>query len=207
MPSLTVRSMAELLRLPAYQQQRILAEQKYPKQQPQSFRTPYYQPALTAFREYYRRNNDAAALDAAVGGLQKIKVDSRRANNLRVIESFKDSLIAKRSLIPTSNRRYDFGLGDVILKLSTDMQASQGDEDRFIYFNCRNAPIDAETARLTLEIASLVLEANNIEFAISDIEFIDLKAGKLHKVSKRRSATTKLVNANAKIIATLWPTL
>jgi hypothetical protein len=54
-----------MLRLPAYEQSRLLYDQKYPKQQPQSFRTPYYQRALSGIREYYREANDGKILSAA----------------------------------------------------------------------------------------------------------------------------------------------
>lgn len=50
MPSLTAKSMAEMLKLPGYQQQNILVAQKYPKSAPQIFRTLYYQPTLKAIR-------------------------------------------------------------------------------------------------------------------------------------------------------------
>jgi hypothetical protein len=33
-----------------------LYDQKYPKQHPQSFRTPYYQRALSGIRDYYRKD-------------------------------------------------------------------------------------------------------------------------------------------------------
>jgi hypothetical protein len=49
MPELTVRSFAELVHLPAYEQSRILYEQKYPRQAPQTFKSPYYAVALGEF--------------------------------------------------------------------------------------------------------------------------------------------------------------
>ena len=50
-PRITVRAFAELLNLPAYEQVRILHDQKYPRRQPQVFRVPFYQPALHGIRE------------------------------------------------------------------------------------------------------------------------------------------------------------
>ena len=40
-PSLSVRAIGEMIGLPAYQQSRILHDQKHPRQQPQKFRVPY----------------------------------------------------------------------------------------------------------------------------------------------------------------------
>lgn len=62
MPSLSVRAMAEMLELPAHAQARILREQKYPKQAPQVFRTPYYQPALTSKCEPAKAQVDGVEL-------------------------------------------------------------------------------------------------------------------------------------------------
>ena len=54
--------MAEMLELPAHAQARILREQKYPKQAPQVFRTPYYQPALTSKCEPAKAQVDGVEL-------------------------------------------------------------------------------------------------------------------------------------------------
>ena len=44
MPRISVRSFAEMLSLPAYEQLRVLYEQKYPKKEPQTFKIPYTNP-------------------------------------------------------------------------------------------------------------------------------------------------------------------
>lgn len=72
MPSLTVRAMAEMLRQPAYAQARILADQKYPKQEPQVFRTPYYQQALTGVRNFYRSSNNSSEILSALRKIESL---------------------------------------------------------------------------------------------------------------------------------------
>lgn len=96
-PSLTVRSFAEMLSLPAYAQARILTEQKYPKQAPQVFRTPYYQYAMTGIRSYYKAGNDPAQLALAASKIEALK-EARRDHNLRILNSFKASELSGRKI-------------------------------------------------------------------------------------------------------------
>ena len=207
MPSLTVKAVAEMLRLPALAQARILNDQKYPKQEPQSFRTPYYQPALTGIRKYFRSGNDAAQLNTALGAIQSISIESRRLNNARVLETFGASDFSKRGLVlqPTANVRAR--IGDVELRLSPELVAREGNDDRVVFLNCRAAKLDPETAIVTVEIAHWVLEQYGIKMGIAGIEYVDLFTGTVHRTKKRRPATTKTMLQNAKIITALWPTL
>jgi len=207
MPSLTVRSIAEMLRLPAFEQVRILTEQKYPKQQPQSFRTPYYQAALTGIRNFYSADHAKTSLADARAKAQAAGQLTRRQNNLRVIDKFEESAQAARSLVPMANSRYSAEIERVVLRLSPDLQATEDDQRRVLYFNCRNAKLDDEAAKYTLEIAHWLLEQNEIEVKPQQIEYIDLATGKLHRVKKRRAATIRALRANAQIIDALWPTL
>jgi hypothetical protein len=207
MPRLTVRSMAEMLTLPAYEQLRILHDQKYPKQQPQVFRAPYYAPALTGIREFHRLNNSPASIENAKIALNGISLATRRANNRRVLDSFESSNQFTRQLLPKSNSRMELALGSVQLKLSTDLRADDGKGERFIYYNCRAAALNPEIAKLTLEIAHWVLEENGIDIAPQNVEYIDLAQGKIYRGSKRRPTTLKRVKSNVKIIDTLWPTV
>jgi hypothetical protein len=207
MPSLTVRAMAEMLRLPAYEQVRILAEQKHPKQAPQIFRTPYYQPAITGIRAFYANGNDLTQLTAARGKALNASQQSRRDNVLRVIDKFEASSAIKRPLVIAKNSKYTASVGDVQLRLSPDIQAFDGNKPVFIYYNCRATRLDEEAARSTLEIAHWVLETNGVDVKPIQVEYLDLATGVLHRVKKRRPTTVKALKGNAKIISTLWPSL
>jgi hypothetical protein len=203
-PSLTVKALAEMLRMPGYEQARVLHEQKYPKQQPQSFRTPYYQRALSGIREYFRSGNDPSALVTAQNDLQNIANATRRANNLRVVEKFSNSTQARRKLTPIQNRRYSANVGSVEVRLSPDLQAFERGELRVIYFNCRSVAIPEEIAALTIEIAHWVLAQNQVKLNINQVEVVDLATGRNHRRIRARPTTVKALRNNARVIEALW---
>lgn len=204
MARLTVRSVAEMLQMPAYKQSRILTEQKYPKQQPQSFQVPYYQPALSGIREFYRSGNDPKAISAASNALQSIGNVTRRTNNLRVLQNFANSKHAKRKLTPQSNSKYEATVGKVSIRLSPDLQAIEGGKLHVIYFNTRITAIDDETAAVTTEIAHWVLQQSGVSLAINEVEVLDIANGKRHIRTKARPKTIKLLKANATVIQAIW---
>lgn len=207
MPSLTVRAMAEMLRQPAYAQARILADQKYPKQEPQVFRTPYYQQALTGIRNFYRSGNNPSQITTALSKIESLGQEARRLNNSRVINSFQKSPIFGRPLVLQKVPHWKSSLGTVEFKLSPDLSVIEDDENRLLFLNFRNAKLDPEIAKLTLEISHWVLESNDIKVPIDHIEYVDLFTDAIYSVTKRRAATTKVVTESAKIIEALWPTL
>lgn len=207
MPSLTVRSLAELLRLPAYQQMRILSEQKYPKQEPQVFRTPYYSPALTGIRRYFQKDNDPSQLAAAKNNIQSVVLKSKRVNNLRVLDAFSKSEMSGRKLALQPNIKAREVISTVELKLSPDLQTLEDGKPHIFFLNCRAAALDDETAVFTCEIAHRVLEHNGIKVPVSNIEYVDLFTGTTYRANKRRASTMKAVTQNTKIIEALWPTL
>jgi hypothetical protein len=199
-----VKALAEMLKMPGYEQSRVLHEQKYPKQQPQSFRTPYYQRALSGIREFFRSGNAPNVLVTAQSDLQNIANATRRANNLRVLEKFANSSQVRRRLTPVQNKRYSAKVGSVEIRLSSDLQALEKEELRVIYFNCRNVPIPEETAALTIEIAHWVLVQNEIRLNVGQIEVIDLATGRSHRRNRGRPATVKAIKNNARVIEALW---
>lgn len=203
-PRLTVRAVAEMLKMPAYEQSRILHEQKYPKQQPQSFRTPYYQRALSGVREYYRSGNDPVVLSAAQSDLQNIADVTRRSNNLRVLESFGKSLQAKRKLTPVQNKRCSAKVGSLEIRLSADLQALEKDELRIFYFNCRAVAIPDEIATMTIEIAHWVRAHSELSVDLAHIEVVDVSTGRSHRTNKGRSGTIRMLRNNARVIEALW---
>ena len=66
-PKLTVKAFAELLRLPAYEQLRILEEHKYPRQAPQSYRTPYLRARTACYPRVLRERERAGCADDRAG--------------------------------------------------------------------------------------------------------------------------------------------
>lgn len=64
--------------MPALAQMRILAGQKYPKQEPQVFRTPYYQPALQGIKNYYKAGNAISELTTALSKVEAFSLDAKR---------------------------------------------------------------------------------------------------------------------------------
>lgn len=204
-PRLSVRTAARFLRLPALEQVRILHDQKYPRQAPQVFKQPYYQPALTSIREVISKG--PAGIADARALLQRVSQPARRMHSIRVLEGFASSDHAKRGLRLGTLKRYQADLGGLELRLSPDLVAHEGDEERFIYFNFKAEQYDSESAKMTLEIAHWLLEENGVEAAPEQVEFIDLFTGTLYKVKRRRARTIRLLEENAKLIESLWPTI
>lgn len=207
MPRLNVKAMAELLTLPAYEQLRVLHDQKYPKQQPQVFRAPYYAPALNGIRSFYRSKNDPGVLKEARTDLQSIALDSKRANNNRVLNQFEKTSQYKRSLQPVSGPRISHTIGLVEIRLSPDLWAEEKGEARIIYYNCRNVPIDSAIAEAAIELGHWVLEENDQAIPLKAMEFVDLHSGQVHRASRRRASIVKAAKGNIKIIEALWNTI
>jgi hypothetical protein len=204
MPRLTVKAIAEMLRLPAYNQTRILHEQKYPKQQPQIFRTPYYQPAIIAFRKYYGSGNQSSVLARARSDAQSIANASRRTQIVRAVDAFENSPLSKRKLTPLDNPRLLASLGTTEIRLSADMRAQEGQSVKIFYYNCRQVAIDPEVAQMTAEIAQWVMTENDLSIDLDQIEIMDLAVGKALRFKKKRVSTIRLLRQNAQIIEALW---
>lgn len=207
MPSISVRAMAEMIRLPASSQVRILSAQKYTKQEPQVFKIPYYQPVLTAIRNFYRSGNNESELADAIVKIQSLPQKTRRENNLRALENFKKSPFVNRQFSVRKNTKLKGGIGGVEFRLSPDLQVIDGGKEKILFFNLKQVVLDQEYAVLATEIAHWILEQNGIKTPISHIEYFDTFSGNSYKTNKRRPSTVKNLRANAKIIETLWPTL
>lgn len=196
-----------MLRLPAYQQARILTEQKYPKQAPQTFRTPFYQPALTSIRDYYKSGNDPAVLTSAKSSVRSLTAEARRLNNIRVLEAFEKSTACGWSLLLTPNSKVLAHVHGVDLRLSPDIRADETKKSVVIFVNCRAVRLDPEVATVTIELAHWVLEQAGISMNIRGIRYMDLFTNTDHGLKMRRASTIKAVNQSAKVINALWPAL
>jgi hypothetical protein len=208
MPTLTVRALAEMMQLPVYEQVRILHEQKYPRQTPQSFRVPYYLPALRSIRQYYTNSNDRRSLrDARSTMGLEIGNEARLGHNRRVLDAFEDGPQATRRLSGLPVPNLACAIGETIIKLSFDFAGAENEEPRYIFYNCRNADIGQEIARTTLEISAIVLRELDIAIPPDELEYIDLYDQAVYTIHRPRRQAESRMRRNIDIIETLWPTI
>ena len=205
-PSLSVRAFAELMRLPAYEQTRILYDQKYPKSSPGAFKVPYYKPALGAIRTYYTKGNDLAVLREAILDIQSGSNEPRARNNERVVKAFRRSNQASRRLEVQSMPRVSDILEGVELRLSPDLSAVEGSHHVRVFYNFRSAPLDQDVARVVVELAHHVLGKHTV-CKLSEFELIDFAAGAVHCHRRPRKRTLMQATETAKVIQALWPTI
>jgi hypothetical protein len=164
-PALTVRAFAEMLELPLYEQLRILEEQKYPERAPASFRVPYYRSALNAIMKCVREAGTGAPrciTDIRNSTMQAARIE----NNIRVIRSFERSRQPGRQLNSTPSPRMTSTLSGVELRYTTDLSATEGQQQKYILFNCRQAPITIKLAKTTLELVHWLLTENGVNAAL-----------------------------------------
>lgn len=204
MPRLNARAAAEMIKLPAYEQLRVLLEQKYPKQGPQPFRIPYYRPAIAAIRKYYAMENDPAILAQAKNDFQNVGQAVRRAQLLRALQLFETSQGVRRKLEPSKNYQLTANIGDVHIRASADFQAEDRGEHKVLYVNCKQVPLDNDYAQRLLEVAQWIYTENGIDLPLVDFEILDLPSRKFLRFARRRPATIKQLKQNAKVIEALW---
>lgn len=207
MPSLTVRAFAEMLDLPAHAQARILTEQKYPRQGPQAFKTPYYQQALGGIRAYYKAGNDDAKLAAAAVRIEGFTQEAKRDNNLRILGSFRQSDLFARKLEVEPTKHLILSAQGIDLRFSPDISYQDEGSERILMLHYRAQPLDAELARRTLELAYWALQGAKTPFEAKHLEYFDLFAIKSYSITKPRAGTIKAAEQSLKIIQTLWPSL
>jgi hypothetical protein len=206
-PRLTVKSIAEILSTPNSNPAKIVRDQKYPKREPQVYQRPYYQIAVGGVRRYYRSNNRPSVLAAAYSRAQSIGNKAKRANNIRVIESFRESQHATRRFQLQTNRQATAKIAGVEIRLSADMQALENSVLRVVHFNCRGRAIDEAAALLVAEVSHWVLDENGINLNPSQIEVIDLTNGRSYRARTLRSSTIDLLTDRCKEIQLLWDRL
>lgn len=207
MPKLTVKAAAELLNLPAYAQTRVLADQKYPRQGPQVFKTPYYQQALSGIRNYFLMGNNKKALNNALSKIESIGQESRKQHNKRVIESFCGNDLYSREFELQKNKRHIATIGTVEFKLTPDLQVLEKDEPRVILLHLKAQKLESELARTTLELAHWVYEQEGHVMSMSQMEYVDLFSNVTHVFKSRRPSTIKNTISNVHVIEAIWESL
>lgn len=205
MPSVTAKSMAEMMTLPGYAQVSILAAQKYPKKAPNVFRVPYYAPAVASFRAAYRAGSAETAIDTALAKAQSMKLAHQRDNLTRVLKAFRSSDQCKRKLTGIAVPRLDAQIDSVSIRASADLEGTDDSGHRkIIYFHCGSVSFDVEAAKRLLEIAHWIYEQNGREIDPINFEMVDLTCGTLHRVKSIRSTTIKNMTVTSKMISQLW---
>jgi hypothetical protein len=204
-PRLTVRSAAEMLDKSPDLMAKMLYNQKYPEQSKRAIRAPYYQHVVAGMRKFFSFGR--GALINTRSEIQGFRQPSRRDNNNRVLASFEGSPLAQRKLNPIPNRRYYAQIGDVELRLSPDLQATEDGEIRVIYFNCKKEKYDPEIARRLVEIAYWVMFQNGVRIRPDQVEFVDLFDGSVYSVSEVRAKTLESLDAEALQVTRLWEEL
>jgi hypothetical protein len=193
------------MHLPAYEHERILREQKYPREAPNAYRVPYYRPALNAIRAYYTSGNDRAVLTNAVIGLQGGGGNVRRIqNNVRIIERFRNGRQAVRPLKPQRNPTFDMTLDGVDIRLTWDLTALENQADRRILYNFRVTAIEAAVARTTLDLSRWILEEQGLKLPTRSFEYVDLQANQVHSLGRAGAITRRRAHQSARFIRTLW---
>lgn len=206
-PVLTVRAFAEMLELPMYAQLRILEEQKNPTKAPASFRVPYYGPALVAIRKFYLSGRQAQVLHDAVAKLQGSSMpQSRIRNNVRVIRAFQKSKQARRQLSIKPGTRLRHGFSGVELKYTPDLAAAEGQTEKLILYNLRQAPLTARIAATTLELVGWICVQSGTPVDLADLEIIDLavRGGRVYRIRRIRKQTVRRAQQNARAIVQIW---
>lgn len=206
MPDLTVRALGEMLHLPLYEQMRILAEQKYPRQVPAVFRVPFYGPALAAIREYYRRNNDPGVLASAIAALREsgalpVKID----HNVAVLERFGQGRQRQRALRIHPPSRSVVSLAGLDVRFTPDLLAEEDGRRRYILYNFRAVDPTPEISRTILELACYVASTDGLECQPHDVEFVSVRSDRVQRIAQIRRTTLARARQNARAILQLWP--
>ncbi|MCL1633839.1 hypothetical protein M2650_04170 [Luteimonas sp. SX5] len=204
-PRLSARNAAKYFLLPGADQIRLLRDQKFPRLEPQVFKQPYYAISKRGIRAFLERGPESLVDTRAQ--IQRMRNAPQRMHLTRVLGEFLNSEHAQRGLKPISFPRCQAYIRNLELRLSPDLVAYEGKEERFIYFNEKAEQCSPEVARITLEIAYWILKQNGVELKPQQLEYIDLFTGVLYRGRKPRKKTMQDLEENARLIESLWPTI
>lgn len=122
------------------------------------------------------------------------------------MRAFQASTQIGSPLRPTTAQRFECSFNGIDLKLRFDLAGTEGSTAWRIFYNCRDAELDGDVARMTLELAALVLSSSHSDgVPMPKLQYVDLKTGKAFVGKSPRARTLHLASANAKIITTLSP--
>ena len=207
MPVLTVRSFAEMINLPMYSQYKILHEQKYPKDEANVYKMPYYKPSLDLIKKYYLNGNNTDLLTEWLQyNANSIRPQSKQIHNKRVISQFIQSPVSNRKLKITNSK---FAItanpkSEVELKLRFDIEALENNIHTYQFINFRATKLDEKIAKDTLYLSYWVMEHNKIDCKINQLEYIDLYSNAIYKVKRQSSNAIKNMTNNTNVVIALW---
>ncbi len=210
MPVLTARAFSEMLHLPGYEQQRILIEQKYPRQGQSPFMIPYYKPALAELRSYFGNNHNHAQLALwAQEEAPSLKPHARATNNARLVNSFLVSHSRDRMVVPSRFQRHFRGSPhpNVELKLSFDLVGIDEGAEKLVFINPRSNAIDHQVAEDTLQVAFWVISQRDPDVKIDSLEYWDLPSDTRYVVSRVAKRTITNMQNNAALVDAIWNSL
>jgi hypothetical protein len=197
------------MNLSAYEQHKKLHEQKYPKAGPGVFKMPYYASGLAGMRSYFKSGNNRAEVQEALDRAAVLKPPGKAAHNARILNQFLGSSFSTRVFtnITLSTKLIGVPGQDVEIRLKFDFEGDEKGKRKFVFFNCRDVPLDPDVAQSAITIAHWVFNENKLSVPIKDIEFVDLKTGINVTISKPSAKTIKMMKANAAIISSWWPNI
>lgn len=204
-PRLSDRNLARFVRKPASRQMRFLHDLKFPRGAPQVFMRPYYGSGLAGIRDVMKRGF-RGIIDSRAK-LETIGQETRRKNNMRVLDSFIESPHAKRKLKVVTAHRYQASIRSLEIRFSPHVVAMEGDVKRYIYFHETSKQCDPEEARLTLEFGFWVLRQNDVDVQPDHFELIDLFSGRHIIGQPIRPSTLMMLDELAQSIESQWPTI
>lgn len=207
MARLTAKAFAELLDRPAFDQMRILREQRFPRREPAFFRTSYYQPAIDGILRFYRDENDPGALEWARRQADQVNPGHRTEHNHRVLDAFEVSPAYTRMLTIRNDPKYRREEDHVTVRLAPDLVVREDGVPKIIFLNCRAEGLEEDFARRIIEVAHWVLEGAGVDLPIGQMEVVDLSSGITHTTRRRRRRTINRLEDNIAVIQALWDSL
>lgn len=93
------------------------------------------------------------------------------------------------------------------LRFTADLPGEEDEDEVYLLYNFRNAPVEKAVARATLELAHWVLQRNGIIAPLGFLEYVDLFTRKTYKFLKVRDLTIRRARGNARVVVQRWPTL
>lgn len=213
-PRLTVEAFAELINMPGYNQLRVLNDQKYPKRAPAAIRTPYYQDAMQAIRQFYHNGNNLDIVSGVIIKLQdelevvKIPQTVAKINrNIAVLQAFRDGPLKDRAIKVQPNRKLTLVMDGVEIRFNPDINGLEGSDPCYFIFNPRTDDASEEMARMTVELAHHLLVRNGVECRVRDVEYVNLMSGQAVRTNTVRKRTLDRAAETASIVKRLWDTI
>lgn len=213
-PSLTVKALAKLMQMPAFQQAPELRDQKYPRGGHGKHRVPYYQPSDLAVIAYLR-NGDVrelelateklnSELDAGADGLAD-QVRTRLKHNLRVLELLAGFPRLREATTGSAGVSQKLVVGGIEIRSTPRLHVSFGTVSKRVFLHAKNEALDEDEARRTLELASWVeSDGAGTPIGVDAFEYWMLSEGEVLSWPTTRKRTVPRALQTLPILAAAW---